>query len=142
MTWMRELSLLGKDPDLVKDAETPFLFEIPDNPRFFKGCVIGDPCNCSASKAIMNEKDVVWAWVGAHIAIVEFSSGDILRYQHTGVIPKTQDKLIMPVPGIYRLSVIRPSQRLGGKSRTGNRTGKKPATGRRINLSTAGLLRR
>jgi hypothetical protein len=142
VSWIDELSAVGLDPEKVVDAVEPFHFEIPKDPKFIKGCVIGDPCNCSASKAIKSNIDVTFVWVGAHMAIIAFANGSILRYQHNGVVPKSQDNLIMPPPGKYRLIPPKPSNKLGARRRTGQRTGDKPATGRRLSMSTAGILRR
>lgn len=143
MSWKREMRKAGI-PNRVKDAtwrkHGPLEFEIPDDPLFFGGCVIGDACNCTAAKAIKGLEGVLWTWVGASKAIVVFADGRQLRYQHSGVIPKMQDRLMMPPPGVYRLNPPRPSVRLG-RNRTGTgEKGKVPQRG--ITYSAAALLRR
>jgi hypothetical protein len=119
------------------------MFEIPEDPRFRKGCVIGDPILCTAAKAIGQEPHVEFAFVGANVAIVEFDAGDILRYTHNGLIPKSQDDLLMAPPGIYYLIPPCPSKCLGAQRRVGTGKKKNPNAGRRksFTYTTAGQLR-
>jgi hypothetical protein len=144
MSWQMEVSKRGRNPGDVVDAEYELEFTIPDDPMFLRGCVIGVPTKCTAAKAVKEEPGVVWAWISAIRAVVEFDNGEILRYVHNGVIPKTQDQLIMPPPGEYRLMPPRGTQKLGSKHRVARGKRDKPRKRRTepVILSTAGELRR
>jgi hypothetical protein len=129
----------------VKDASENLDFVIPERNTeqyiiIVKGSTIGDGTNCAAARSVKQTPDVEAVWMGAASAYVVFSKpNEILRYQHYGVIPKSQDEGIFPEPGKYTLRVPAKSHKLGLSRTSKNKQGPRPNRGRR--LSTAAIFR-
>jgi hypothetical protein len=137
------LEELGYDLSRIRDATVPLEFEVPDDPAFIKGCVIGNPCACTGAKAVLEIKGVEWCWIGVKKAYVAFVGGEVLRYVHDGVIPKAQDNLTMPPPGTYKLRPPTVADRLGSGRKAGKRDGSRPnRSSPPIVASRAGMMRR
>lgn len=133
LLWVRELRAAGYNPSKTKFADEKLKFTIPSDPSWRRGCVIGEPCGCTGWKAIMERDDVEACWLYAHIAIVVFTDGRILKYEHNGLIPNSQDiTLIMTPPGDYYLNPVRASDKRGRRNMpTNTKIGAYPQRGRR-----------
>lgn len=117
----------GYEP-YVTDATEPLEFTVPKDPRWRKGLVVGEPNGCTAAKGCRDIPEVVDAFILAKVAFIVFDGGDIVRYEHEGLIPNQLDNFIMTPPGTYRLNAVSPSHRLGKKFSDVDRGGRGTGT--------------
>jgi hypothetical protein len=89
-------------------------FFIDVTARDLKGSVIGDPENCTGARCIKKQTEAVWVWVGVTVAIIGYSNGRLIRSEHNGEIPRSQDEGFFPI-GRYKFRAPRPSN--GTKAR-------------------------
>lgn len=119
MSWQREAREAGIDPRAVEDGQGTLEVIIPDystplGKKMIKGARIGVGSECVGARcALWSIPGAEWVYVGARVAIVFYENGKLLRYEHTGIIPKNQDAGFYPKPGTYALKMASPSRQLG-----------------------------
>lgn len=129
MSATTEMAKAGYQRAEFSDATEPVLLTIPEPEtrawaKLIKGSTIGDACNCVGARCVKwSIPGVEWVWLGASIAFVAYKDGRRLRYGHTGIVPRTQDKGFYPPSGTFALKPLPPAQHMDAP-RAGRATGK------------------